>query len=116
MALKELTVLVVAPDQAMLRSLTFALEAEGYTVEAKAGFLPGPIPRTESACAVVDETALSDPNDPAELSGLHVPVILLVERKSRVPALPGLSLVEKPPLGRDLLDAVATASGPGGPH
>ena len=116
MACNEPTVLVVASDQAMLRSLTFALEAEGYAVEARSNFLVGALPCAERVCAVVDEAALADPCDPAELSGLHLPVILLVERKSAMPVLPGLRLVEKPPLGRDLLDAVAAAFLPGRPR
>ena len=117
MASKKPTVLVVAPDQAMLRSLTFALEAEGYMVEAEPGFLRAPPARghPETACAIVDEAALPDPKNLSELSRLRLPVVLLVERKGRMPALPGLSLVEKPPLGRDLLDAVAAASRQGRP-
>ena len=100
MASEEPTVLVVAPDQAMLRSLTFALEAEGYTVEARRCLDGGSLPQDdpERSCAIVDEAALADPHDPAELSGLHLPVILLVERKNGMPPRPGLSVVEKPPL------------------
>jgi hypothetical protein len=108
-----LTVLVVAPAGAMRRSLTFALEAEGYRVDARPRFDPGPLPQegAGSACAIVDEDALADRKNPAaELSGLNVPVILLVERARRMPAGFEPSVIEKPPLGRDLLDAVAAAS------
>lgn len=104
------TILIVASDQAMRRSLTFALQAEGYAVDAK------PQLDAEScslkldgkACAIVDLDALGDQRNPtAELAQLNRPVILLVERMRRPPVLPGLRIVEKPPLGRDLLDAVA---------
>ena len=43
---------------------------------------------------------------------LNRPVFLLVERMRRPPSLPGLRIIEKPPLGRDLLDAVAAALEP----
>lgn len=110
----KLTVLVVAPDQAMRRSLSFALEAEGYRVDAMPGLHFGAFPPAgvETACAVVDEDALTDRKNPAlELSGLDLAVILLVEQRRHLPALPRLSIIEKPPLGRDLIDAVAAASG-----
>ncbi len=110
----KLTVLVVAPDQAIRRSLSFALEAEGYRVDASPGLHSGALPPTgrETACAIVDEDALTDRKNPVpELSGLYLPVILLVEQRRHLPALPRLSIIEKPPLGRDLLDAVAAASG-----
>lgn len=109
----RLTVLVVAPDLALRRSLTFALEAEGYRVDAVPGLhaLALPPKDREAACAVVDEDALADRRSlAAELSELGLPVILLVERMRHLPAMPRLSVIEKPPLGRDLLDAVATAS------
>ena len=109
-------VLIVASDQAMRRSLAFVLEAEGYAVVAMAQLDASPCPpgQDDQACvAVVDQDALVARKDPAaELARLNRPVILLVERMRRPPSLPGLRIIEKPPLGRDLLDAVAAALQP----
>jgi CheY-like chemotaxis protein len=113
----RLTVLVVAPDRAMRRSLTFALEAEGYSVDAKPRLHAGQLSPDcgHRICAIVDEDAFADGrNAVAELSGLDVPVILLVERAAPPPARAGLCYIEKPLLGRDLLDAVARVSSAGG--
>ncbi|HTO33146.1 MAG TPA: hypothetical protein VL202_18510 [Pararhizobium sp.] len=107
-----INVLVVAPDEVMRRSLSFVLEAEGYVVDARSRLdrlaltRDGRIPD----CVVIDQDAFADPGTAGQdLSGLGVAVILLVEQMHRPPLLPGLRLIEKPPLGRDLLDAVATA-------
>lgn len=107
-------VLVVAPDQAMRRSLAFVLEAEGYAVVA--------VPRLDTvepylraangrtSVLVVDQDALAERNSPVqELAGLSRPVVLMVEGMRRPPALPWLRIVEKPPLGPDLLEAVAAS-------
>jgi CheY-like chemotaxis protein len=104
-------VLIVASDQAMRRSLAFVLEAEGYAVVAMAQLDADQPGQDGQACvAVVDQDALAARKDPAaELARLNRPVILLVERMRRPPLLPGLRIIEKPPLGRDLLDAVAGA-------
>ena len=105
-------VLIVASDQAMRRSLTFALEAEGYAVDAEPRLDAEsyPLEPENGVCVIVDQDALANQRNPtAELAKLKRPVILLVERLGRPPVLPGLRIVEKPPLGRDLLDAVAAA-------
>jgi len=108
--------LIVASDRAMRRSLAFVFEAEGYEVDVKPRLdaeLRPPAPSDLARVAIVDEDALTDRKSPeAELARLNRPVILLIERIRRPPALPGLRIIEKPPLGRDLLDAVAAALEP----
>lgn len=106
-------VLIVAADESMRRSLAFMLEAEGYAVAAMPRFDVEPYPPAPDgrACvAVIDQDALAGRKNPsAELARLNRPVILLVERMWPSPSLPELRIIEKPPLGRDLLDAVAAA-------
>lgn len=107
------TVLVVASKPAMLRSLRFALEAEGYEVDTVTQLAECSAP--DCGCVevvIIDQDALVDPANPAaELAGIDHPVILLVERMKRKPSRARLRVIEKPPLGRDLLDAVADAVG-----
>lgn len=105
-------VLVVAPDEVMRRSLAFVLEAEGYVVDARSRLERSALTRggREPACIVIDQDALAGPGMSArDLSDLGTAVVLLVERMRPPLLLPGLRLIEKPPLGRDLLDTVAAA-------
>lgn len=106
------TVLIVAPDEELRRSIAFALEAEGLRVASQPRLLPEGDARQETdiACLVVDEDALKDGNGgwPA-LADTALPVILLVDRLRAIPQIDGMSTLDKPLLGQVLVDAVLAA-------
>ncbi|MDN2567573.1 DNA-binding response regulator [Aquibium sp. A9E412] len=112
-SLPDTTVVVVAPDEAFRRSLGFVLEAEGYRIRLFDHLPAAGVWVDGACCAVVDEKALEVDGVPlARLTEGGRPVVLLVDRIKNGPAAAGLSLVEKPLLGRTLVDAVS-ASLPG---
>lgn len=105
-------ILVAAPNEALRRSLVFALESEGFTVSAHAGaadaFDSGD--SRIAACAVIDDDSVSDWTLASRQFGrFGRPVIVLVGFLQQVPALPLARFVTKPFLGEPLLRAVRDA-------
>lgn len=103
------TVMIVASDEDLRRSIVFALEAEGLPVESMAA-LTGVPSGDGFGCFVIDEKTLKAEgrSEPVPQTGA-TPVVLLVEKlPARQQAL-GMSVVDKPLLGPALVDAVLAA-------
>ncbi|GAB1583815.1 hypothetical protein [Phyllobacterium phragmitis] len=106
-------ILVVASDPTFRQSLGFVLEAEGCRVDL-AGQLPPPDDAMDAKlggydCVVVDDRSIGEkPGDLAKLRILGKPVVLLVNHLQEVAEGFPIRLVEKPLLGRTLVDAVRT--------
>lgn len=106
------TVLVVAPDKELRRSIVFALEAEGFWVRscsllsiAHEYHRPGLF-----ACIIIDENAIGGQRSGWEqVVSLATPSILLIDRMRHVPAIDLMTVLTKPLLGRVLVDAVFDA-------
>lgn len=103
--------LIIAPDDDLRRSLTFALEAEGYAVTALAEAGSDVAVGTgHYACTIVDQAALAATESAARaFCAAAQPVVLLAN--SPVSWLPweGVRVVEKPMLGESLSQAVQGA-------
>ncbi|QPC86336.1 transcriptional regulator [Mesorhizobium sp. NBSH29] len=103
------TIIVVAPEGAFRRSLEFALEVEGFSVESHAQLSEAERSPTIAIalCAVVDESVLGSGAGPARsLDMIPRPVILLANEISTAVARKGLMVLTKPLCGSDLADAL----------
>ncbi|MER8435698.1 transcriptional regulator [Mesorhizobium sp. M1312] len=103
------TILLVASESAFRRSLEFALEVEGFSVESHA--LLSEAEESPAAaialCAVVDEGVLrSRAGPPVSLARITRPVILLANELSATVACKGLTILTKPLRGNDLVDVL----------
>jgi DNA-binding NtrC family response regulator len=103
------TILVIASDLAFRQSLSFVLEAEGHRVEL-ADQLPAAEKMDGYDCVVIDDRTL---HDPTELKMLRWPVVLLVNDLESAAVHDSVRLVQKPLLGRTLVEAVRNALGQG---
>lgn len=112
-------VLVIDDDAAVLASLKFALEIEGFAVEvfrSAEELLHRPLPPA-SACLVVDYwlPAMDGVDLVSALRGLGIeaPAILMTSNPSpqlrRRAYEAGLAIVEKPLLGNTLAETIRTA-------
>lgn len=103
-------VLVVVPDSELRRSIAFALEAEGYTIEHHV-LLADAITasaRPDVACIVVDENALAGRNAEGAIpGGTHTPLVLLVDKLRAGPETSGVKVLTKPLLGHLLIETIA---------
>lgn len=100
-------IIVIAPDLALRQSLTFALEVEGYQVEAHASWTKGCVPVAPVLCMIFDDQILRGRGGARQylLDPAH-PVILLTDGISPlVENNPGFTLV-KPFDGADLVGLV----------
>lgn len=103
------SVLVIASDDTLRRSLAFLLEAEGYVVSSHdrmpLGLAPG---EPRSRCVIVDEGSLDGAGTWERLAELADAIVVLLSRARELP--PGrIHTVEKPLLGDDLVAAVEAA-------
>ncbi|NJR13471.1 MAG: hypothetical protein HC779_03505 [Phyllobacteriaceae bacterium] len=116
----ERNVLVIAADATFRRSIAFLLEAEGYGVTAHASLhgaaAKGP---ARNHCAIIDEDAAGGLEVWDRLQALADAIVVLFSRALELPRnLPGhirVQIVEKPPLGQDLVLAVRAALLPSRP-
>jgi FixJ family two-component response regulator len=110
-------ILVAAPGAELRQSIAFALEADGFEVDAHAS-LAAAIAAPGSAaahCFVVDENALNGhANGTLALQKIGLPVILLVDRLRAIPRLARIRTLTKPLLGQRLIEMVRGASVDGG--
>lgn len=108
-------VIVVAPDRDFRRSLEFALQTEGFAVEShpEIGLAIGTPGALTASCAIVDDRAVENWAEAiVTFATFGRPVIFLAGEKTMPPALPPLTVLTKPFLGRPLIDAVhAVAKG-----
>lgn len=106
LALSE-KIVVIAPDLGLRQSLTFALEVEGYRVEAFGSWNDSRASVATSLCIIIDEQVLRAHVDAQQyLFDSDRPVILLADGMS--PAIgynPGLTLA-KPFDGAELMNLV----------
>lgn len=110
------TVIVVARDAGLRRSFVFALQAEGYRVEAHAALSSAvaPVRSAAAVCALIDESALRGVENGADLVvRLGVPVISLVSGFGRPDPLGELAgeVLTKPLQGTQLADAIVRVRG-----
>ncbi len=101
-------IVAIARDQALLRSLAFALDAHGYRV--------APFPSWRAAresARLASLVILDDCLPPADkeaclaVLGPGVPVLLLAEHDVVHAERPGLRILAKPLSGLDVVDTVA---------
>jgi len=103
--------LVIAPDVDICRSLTFALEAEGYAVTA----LPDAASATAAGpgaydCTVIDQSAFAGTEaDIRAFCAAVKPVVLLSNAPLEWAPTDLVRVVEKPTLGEPLSQAVRQA-------
>lgn len=105
-------VIIAAPDEALRRSLEFALESGGFEVDAHLYATGAFASRcaNDAACAVIDDRAVNDWRmAPEQFRRFAKPIILLVSFFRPAPQLPGVTLVTKPFLGEPLIEAVRNA-------
>jgi hypothetical protein len=108
------TILVVGPDDALQRSVSFALEAEGFSVVTTSRWpLNDDAGLPAIACAVVDERALSDGMWLADGILPDWPVVLLSDGFA-APWISARHTLVKPLLGSQLVEAVAECVVSGG--
>src|SRR5262249_16519545 len=115
---RGLTVIIVDDDPAVLNSLQFALEIEGFTVHVYATgeeLLGAEVP--EQGCLVLDFN-MPGPNGLQLLErlrqlGYDLPAILITSNPSFATreraSLAGVVIIEKPLLGNTLSDAIREA-------
>ena len=102
------TIIVVAPDPGLRRSLEFALEVEGFAVESHASLstVEASHQANAAACLIVDESAIRlSPAGRQPLAGFAGRVILLVEDVDPT-GTEGFAVLTKPVEGNDLIDMV----------
>ena len=107
------TILVVAPDPGLRRSLEFALEVEGFAVESHASLstVEASHEANAAACLIVDESAIRlSPAGRQPLARFAGRVILLVEDVDPTAGPDGFAVLTKPVEGSDLIDMVQAFS------
>jgi hypothetical protein len=102
-------ILVVAPDDDLRRSLTFALAAYGYTVMAEQAW-PADVTADAFDCIVLDEQVLSKSSalPPTLLSGRR-PVLLLAYSEGALANEAVTGVIAMPLKGEAVPQAVAAA-------
>ena len=103
------TIVAIARDSALLRSLSFALEAHGYTVRAFSSWRSARGNVDAAGCVILDGALpLSEKNACLGVLERGLRVVLLAEDEAAVPRRLGLQVLPKPLSGADLLSAVAS--------
>ncbi len=102
------TIIVVAADQGLRRSVAFALEVEGYYTESYDSVQKAEASCREALCAIVDDDILrSEPQAAAQfLSNRGGPAILLVDGLSALQQRVDYTTLTKPFTGADLLGVI----------
>jgi hypothetical protein len=103
---KSRSIVVIVPDQALNRSLAFALEADGYRVSSFASVASASTALPDSLCIIADEGVLKTAAAPDDLSGFAGRTLLLREHGA-VPRHDAMTVLTKPLSGADVLAAVA---------
>ncbi len=104
---KTRAIVVIVPDQALNRSLAFALEADGYRVSTFASVASASAALPDSLCIIADEKAIPQQGIlAAGLSGFEGRTLVLSEHAS-APRTDAMTVLTKPLSGADVLAAVA---------
>lgn len=109
-------VVVVAPDKDFRRSLEFALEAEGFAVDAHASISNAfaSLRARQAGCVVVDDAAIEDWGlVEGQFRRLARPVILLASKAPPLVDQAFTATLTKPFLGTPLIDAVREVTSAG---
>jgi DNA-binding response OmpR family regulator len=102
------SIVIVAPDPALLRSMAFALQAHGYAVEQYRSWVAAGAAAGRASCLVIDD-CLPATDLQAGLAHLArgTAVVLLAEDDTAYGQRPGLQVLYKPLSGADLVAALA---------
>ncbi|MQX96295.1 transcriptional regulator [Sinorhizobium medicae] len=102
------TIIVVAADQGLRRSVAFALEVEGYSTESYDTVQKAEASCREALCTIVDDDILrSEPQAAAQfLSNRGGRAILLVDGLSALQQRVDNTTLTKPFTGADLLGVI----------
>lgn len=103
---KSRSIVVIVPDQALNRSLAFALEADGYRVSSFASVASARTALPEALCIIADDGVLKGaaaPNDLSEFAGRT----LVLREHGAVSRQDAMTVLTKPLSGADVLAAVA---------
>lgn len=103
------TIIAIARDSALLRSLAFALEAHGHRVEAFGSWGSARSSARDAGCVILDGSI--PPVDREDCLGVlaqGVGVVLLAEDNAPISERNGLRVLHKPLSGPDVLEAVAS--------
>lgn len=102
-------IIIVCPEPAVQTSLCFMLEAEGHTVRV-VDALRDAAELTDYDCVIVDHKLIGkSPLRLGELAALARPVVLLVDQRKDFSIPEVIRFVEKPLLGRSVIEAVGSA-------
>lgn len=107
------TIIVVAPDPGLRRSLEFALEVEGFAVESheQLSTIEASPEANVASCIIVDESAIRlSAAARQSLARFAGRVILLVEGVDPTDGTEGFAVLTKPVEGNDLIDLVQVIS------
>lgn len=102
------TIVAIARDPALLRSLAFALDAHGYRVAAFPSWRAARESARAASLVILDDCLPpTDKEACLAMLGQGVPVVLLTENDVARPARPGLRILPKPLKGPDVVETVA---------
>jgi hypothetical protein len=103
------TIVAIANDPALLRSLAFALEAHGHQVRAYSARSAAGECLSEAACVIVDgRLALSDLKRIVEQAAAKTKVMILADDDTMSFGRRDVLLLRKPLDGPDVLSALST--------
>ncbi|RMI15004.1 transcriptional regulator [Sinorhizobium meliloti] len=102
------TIIVVAADQGLRRSVAFALEVEGYSTESYDSVQKAEVSCREALCTILDDDVLrSEPQAATQfLRNLSGRAIVLVDGLSAVQPGAGSTTLAKPFTGADLFGVI----------
>ncbi|TCN28294.1 hypothetical protein EV184_114123 [Sinorhizobium americanum] len=104
--LTEKSIVIVAPDQGLRRSLAFALEVEGYSTKAYDSLWKAEAAPTAFCTIVDDEILKSEAQAVQSLRDMRSRIILLTDGMSALQEHAGTIILTKPINGSDLLEIV----------
>lgn len=112
MASKPDSIIIVAPDLGLRQSLMFALEVEGFKVNAYEKWKEGHIPKNSIVCLIVDEQALTANKSARRyLANVNRTVILLTSGLTGpIVKIPGVTTLMKPFNSPELLNLIGNAA------
>jgi DNA-binding NtrC family response regulator len=101
------TIVAIALDSALLRSLDFALQAHGYKVASFRSWKAARDSVSRAACVILDGCLpTADRNACFEMLEHGVGVVLLAEDDTSYPERSGLQVLQKPLAGSDVVAAL----------
>lgn len=101
------TIVAIARDSALLRSLAFALQAHGYRVTPFRSWKSAELAAAEAGCVILDECLPAEDREAClKLLGNGMGVVLLGEDDTFYAERSGLRVLHKPLSGSDVVAAV----------